>query len=646
MAFPGVVFAGAVFDRQEPSAIAKWLIGPALGFAFSVFGVFLVWAIGIRNWGAIAAGPAVTWLAAVIARRYGAPALRLPVFDRRDLTCVAVALLVVPLITWAPYAHVREPVVEGEAYRAYFTADFFWALTVTSELAKGDVPPMNPFLPGQALNYYWMAHFLSGAVYRNVQSLGVTGEQVVLVNGLAFGLAFVAFFYGLARIAGASSVFAALAVVVAFLANSYEGIWRIWMLHEAGRAFDSLKDTNIDAVTRWFYQGMPVDGLQRLLLYQPHHLTGYVMGLAALWLVSFAEDVTELAVAIWSGVFLALTFLFSTFTALIAGAAVALVYAARLITRGAWLAIFQCAVIAGGLAAAGALITRILGYTDPNAGLMLAVGPNPVALRRWPLALFLSLGPLLFAGAWGTLRLRWIRRDGAAPAALALVALAFYFLVDVPDMEGVWVGWRSGHQLQIAFAISGGAALTAVWRRRALRVPLALLTLLAIVPAVPTIAIDVYNAQDIENRRQGPSFPWTLIITRDEREAFEWIKRATPTYALVQPEPVARGSGWWTSIPALAERRMAAGLPIAMIPFRKFREASEAVRMGIFRASSADEAYAMADFLGIDYLYIGDVERRFYGDSIARIATRPDLFPELFRNDKVTIYGVTHGSAR
>jgi len=76
-----------------------------------------------------------------------------------------------------------------------------------------------------------------------------------------------------------------------------------------------VRDYNIDAVTRWFYQGMPVDGLQRLLLYQPHHLTGYVMGLAALWLVGFAEDVTETAVALWAGILLGAAFLFSTFSA-------------------------------------------------------------------------------------------------------------------------------------------------------------------------------------------------------------------------------------------------------------------------------------------------------------------------------------------
>jgi uncharacterized membrane protein len=172
--------------------------------------------------------------------------------------------------------------------------------------------------------------------------------------------------------------------------------------------------------------------------------------------------------------------------------------------------------------------------------------------------------------------------------------------------------------------------------------PITLLAVLLALPAIPTVAIDVYNAQDIYNRRRGPTFPWTLVVTPYERAAYEWIKKATPKEALVQFEPTARGAGWWASIPAFAERRMAAGLPGAMIPFQKFQQASETVRLGIFRAPAAEEAHTMADFLGIDYLYVGDLERYFYRDVILKWAERPDLFQEVFRNETVTIYGVTH----
>lgn len=640
MAAPGVRLVRAVV-RGDARGLS-WLIGPAIGMAFSVFGTLLVWSAGLKNWGAILLGPALTWAVAWLVSRAGGWRFRVPAIGRADMAAVAVALMVVPVITWAPYDHVREPVADGEAYRAYFTADFVWAMTVTSELSKGEVPPVNPFLRGGAetLHYYWMAHFLSGVLYRNVSPWGVLAEQVILVDGIAFGLIFVAFFYGLARWAGASPGFAALAVVVGFCANSYEAFNRIWLLWRDGASFEVLKEYNIDAVTRWFYQGMPVDGLQRLLLYQPHHLTGYVMGLAAMWLVCFAEDAAEIGIALCAGVLLGLGFLFSTFTAIIYGAAIGLIYAYRLIERRAWGALIPCAILGGGPAAVGALLTRVLGYTDPRAGNLIEVGLNPVATRQWPFMFLLSFGPLLFAGIVGLWRLGWVRRDGAAAVALVVSALAFYFLTNVPDMEGVWVGWRAGHQLLIGFAIIGGAALTAAWAHRALRPVLVTAVVLACVPAVPTVAIDVFNAQDITNRLQGPSFPWTLVITPPEREALEWLKHSTPTASVVQVEPVRRGNGYWAYLPAFAERRMAAGLPGAMIPFRKFQEASETVRTGIFLATAARDSHTMARALKIDYIWVGDLERRTYRQAVDQMAEHPELFPEVFKNQAATIYRV------
>jgi hypothetical protein len=641
LSLPGVWLVRAAVPARDVR-VMSWLLGPAIGLGFSMFGMLLVWAAGLQNWGTVLLGPLLTWVIAWLVGRAGGWGFRLPTFDRRDLAAVVIALAIVPAITWAPYDHVREQLPEGEAYRAYFTADFVWAMTVTSELAKGHVPPLNPFLRGggETLHYYWMAHFLSGVLYHNVASAGVLVEQVVLVDGLVFGLAFAAFMYALARLAGASPAFAALAVIVGFAANSYEGINRIWVLSQQGVSFEALKDYNIDAVTRWFYNGMPVDGLQRLLLYQPHHLTGYVMGLAALWIVGFAEDVREIGIALAAGILLGLAFLFSTFTAIIIGCAIGLLYAFRLIEQRAWSSLIPCAILGGGPAVVGALLTRVLGYTDPQAGSLMQVVLNPVATRQWPFMLFLSFGPLLIAGAIGLARVPWVRREGAAAAALVVASFAFYFLIDVADMEGVWVGWRSGHQLLIAFSVIGGAALTAAWQHHRLRIALVTLTLLACVPAVPTVAIDVYNAQDIWNRNPGPSFPWTLLITRDEREAFDWVKRATPAEAVVQPEMVARGNKHWAYLPAFGERHMAAGQGLAMIPFRKYQQASEAVKAGLFEAASAADAHRMAQVLHVDYVWMGAIERRTYQHAAVELAAHPDLFRPVFKNDEVTIYAV------
>jgi len=513
-------------------------------------------------------------------------------------------------------------------------------MSVSSEIAKGHVPPRNPFLNNEPLHYYWMAHFLSGALYRNVSGLGVTVEQVVLIDGLMFGLMAAGFLYALVRLVGPGPPFSALAVAAAFLANSFEGADMIRAIVTHHGSWAELKDVNIDAVTRWFYKGMPVDGLQRLLLYQPHHLTGYMLALAALWLVALAEDVRETSVSLWAGILLAMTLIFSTFTALIMGVAIALLYVLRLVQQRALRSAVTCAILGGVPSAVGVAVTNALGYTDMRFGFLLILQPNPVAFAQVGRMLLLSFGPLLLGAIAALGRGRWLLREGAAPLALVIAAFAFYFFTTVPDMGGVWVGWRSGHMLLIAFAALSAAALDAAWRRPRARIPVALAATAALALALPTVAVDVYNAQDITNHDQGPEFPWTLIISPDEREAFDWIRKSTPPDAIVQVESFVRGSKHWAYMQAFAQRRSIGIGMGSMIPEKPYRDASEEIRRRIFLGTSVEDIYLAARQFGINYLVFGRVERRHYTAGASLIAASPELFPRVFRNDEITIFQV------
>jgi hypothetical protein len=637
---PGVLLAACVFRSSSSSHATSWLIGPALGFGFGVSGILLLWAAGLHGGWVLVLGPLIVVAVAVIVRLRGAAAVKLPAFSRRDAVPLMLALLIVPLITAAPYANVRRHLPEGDAYRAYFTADFIWAMSAAAEISKGDVPPVNPFHHGEPMRYYWMSHILSGAEYRAFQPLGLSLEGILLTNGVLFGLAFVAFIYWLARALGASPGWALTAIVAGFAANSYEGADMIRAIVSHHDPWEVLRDTNIDAVTRWFYKGMAVDGLHRLLLYQPHHLTGYVLALSGLTLVTLADDVTHIAVALWVGILLGLGLLFSTFGALIVTAAAAVVYVYRLWQRDAIGLLPQCAILAGGPVLVGVALTRILGYTNPADGLLMTVGVNPVALHRWPWVAFLSFGPLLLMGVPALLRPAWVRGAGAAPAALVLASALFYFFVDVPDMGGVWVGWRSGHMLLIAFVVASACGLTALWAIAERRAAVAAVVAVALLLAAPTVAIDTFNAQDINNRHDGAGFPWTLVISPAEREAFDWIRANTPADAVIQAEPFVRDPATWAYVPAFAERRMAAGLPISMVPHQHYAAASNDVRAGIFNAVSANDAHEWAEYLNIDYVLIGDRERRNYGSQVERMRSRSDLFETVFRNDAILLLKV------
>jgi hypothetical protein len=476
-----------------------------------------------------------------------------------------------------------------------------------------------------------------------LRPIGLTIEEVTLANSIGYGLAFVAFLYGFVRVFGATTWAAAWAVTLVFLANSFEALDRLIAFRNRGSIWFELKDINIDAVTRWFYAGMPVDGLQRMLLYQPHHLTGYAIGLSALVLVARVQDVSRPLVALAAGLLLGLSLLLSSFEAIILGGAVAIVYAARLVQTRRWLAMPVCAVLGGLPVALAVLASSALAYVDSGSGSLVRVGLNSAAAVKWPYMMLLSFGPLLLLGMCGGAIVVHARRLEALPAlALAGSGLAIYFFTDVPDMQHVWVGWRAGHVLFIALTALTGVFLTSVSAagpqlRKAAWAATAVLAL----AAAPTVAVDIFNAQDIGNPGMGASFPWTLRLSRLEVEALDWLKTHTPNDVVVQTDSLVRGSATWGYVPAFGERRMAAGLPIAMIPLKPYEEATKKVSDEIFSRGSAEERARAARRLGIDYIWVGAPEQEKHPDLMEILDGRSDLFAPAFRNMDVVVYWVT-----
>jgi uncharacterized membrane protein len=218
--------------------------------------------------------------------------------------------------------------------------------------------------------------------------------------------------------------------------------------------------------------------------------------------------------------------------------------------------------------------------------------------------------------------------------------MLFYFLVDIPEHQSVYVAWRSAHLIFIAAIPLCGYALEAWWADRAWtrRLVTAVASIVAIA-ALPTVLMDLYNTQDIANRAPGPGFRWTVLLTPDEVSALDWMKRWTARTARVQVEPNVRGRDTWAYVPAFGERRMSAGLPISMIPLAKYEQASNDIKR-IYQSASAEEAYSGALRHCIDFLVIGPPERGAYPQLQPLLDAHPHVLPVAFRNDAVTIYAV------
>jgi uncharacterized membrane protein len=155
--------------------------------------------------------------------------------------------------------------------------------------------------------------------------------------------------------------------------------------------------------------------------------------------------------------------------------------------------------------------------------------------------------------------------------------------------------------------------------------------------------VDWYNAQDTSNVEMGAGFRWTVIVTPAEQAAFEWVQQRTAPDAVVQAAPGPRGRETWSLIPSFARRRMAQGLPISLLVTDEVKDAAARIDT-VFSGSDPDAAWRTARDEGINYLFVGRVEREAFPGSAEKFASRPDLFLPVFSNPDAAIYAVRPAS--
>jgi hypothetical protein len=87
------------------------------------------------------------------------------------------------------------------------------------------------------------------------------------------------------------------------------------------------------------------------------------------------------------------------------------------------------------------------------------------------------------------------------------------------------------------------------------------------------------------------------------------------------------------------ERRMAAALPISMIPLTKYEHMSQRVRE-VYAAPTTAHAHNLAQHLLIDDLLIAPPERAQYATLESQLDADPTLFHRVFHNGTISIYAV------
>lgn len=635
---PGVPVGLAVSGRHA----FGWVAGLAIGYATSCLAVWALIASGALTGttlaGAWALETALLWWAS---RRIARPVIDLPAWTGRDGTALAATLLLVPLLMAAPYRNLGAAGADGTRhYRAYFSADFVWHTALTAELGRGQMPPRNPYMAREPLHYYWTYFLVPAAVASAGPPLLRDIETTLKVNAIATATVLIAALFLFAWSAGGGPVAAALSVSLVVVAASAEGAMAVADLLQRGAPLSALRDINVDAITAWKYGGLRIDGVHRTMFYTPQHGLSCALGLLTLVPVALSGASGRLGSIAASGLLLGLSTILNPFL----GAAFSLIYGLAVLVDASRTRVSIAQVLRHVVAAAPPVLGVVWGTLNAmaeGAGDAVTIGWAGYARHAPVLTLVLSLGPVLVPALAGLVP---GRRLPTPPVVVGwcglLVGLGLLYFVRLTDAS--WVGFRAGQILLALITIPLARVLATIGASstprfgRALTVA-AVAAILAI--GAPTVVADTYNASDIANRGQGPGFPWTLTVTPGQQAALAWVKANTPPTAVVQMDPLARGRGHWTFIPTFAGRRMVAGLPISLLPRPEYQVMSRQVRT-IFDSRDPATAHDTARRMGIDYLWVDDLDRRTYPMGTAVLAGARGYFTTVFDNGEVQVYRV------
>jgi uncharacterized membrane protein len=107
---------------------------------------------------------------------------------------------------------------------------------------------------------------------------------------------------------------------------------------------------------------------------------------------------------------------------------------------------------------------------------------------------------------------------------------------------------------------------------------------------------------------------------------------------VVQIDPTARSRASWALIPAFARRHMAAGAPLFLPDPARYKPDVDRVKT-LYSTGDADLAHDLSRALGIDYLYVGALERAANPKGVEKFVQDP-RFELVFQNATVEIFRV------
>ena len=542
-------------------------------------------------------------------------------WKQSDFCMLLIWLLAALAVTAWPLLHVGAKIPDGYAFRAYFNADYFKHLGITGTLSQTGIPPLNPYLSGHTLHYYWFFYVLPA--FWNRLFTSYPAEYMLIQFTFAGSLMFVASLFSVVRQWIDSQKVLGILLSIFLFAGSYEGLYAIYHLRSKNLPLGGFTDLNIDALTRWLWRTPQIDTMFRALLYAPQHLL--VLTLMLMVLIYRKEERT-----LGSRLFV-MALIFSTlgFAAIIGAVFIA----------GSLLFLLIAFLKEPRARAKEFLYTGVLGadflllYFRFFEMFKLGGGEWSFALvatvwQTLPQYLLLNWGALLFFGIAGIL---FSIRE--FPVRFCL----FYLLLCVLCMQFVQnrmgsseVTLKLGYLCNVCLLLLTAGFLARYQNRFGI---ILAIVLPLIVPASITLFMDLYNSQDVHNER------FTTVIPQEDAEVYGWMRENLNPRSVVQYYSIGRDIELVSPIPSFAHRIVYVGDKFHAKAFQVDDQEVARRENVVWRLfhQNGSRAHSLARKEGIQYLFLSAAENSV---TESRYQFVPPFFSAIFQNGKALLVRV------
>lgn len=494
-----------------------------VGYLVHSFGLSLAgWAGGFRPLTLCLYGLAAAVIGVLSWRRLKPDVSDEAPWEASDLYTLLLWVVVAVAITAPAFSHVGVETANGYAYRAYFNTDVFRNMATAGSLVRTGIPPENPYFSGYALHYYWLFHVIP-AFWTTVLP-GFRVEFIFVQLALVTALSLIATFWLVARGLSTDSRAGRWLLPLFFLGGSYEGVYVLNHLREKKMDWHQFTTLNVDGILRWVEKLPQVDTLYRPLLYAPQHLMAVMVFLLLLLLWPKASrGMQRFGLLILVFISVGFSVIIGAINVLAAGVLLLGDLIRR--RRGVW-----PPIVLGGLAGAAFLALYLKGFLmfSLKQGDLKLVMPEKLLSQLLPFFV-LQWGAIFFFGIAGVVI--WRRKDIHYFLLCVFLLLSTIFVIfiqiDVPGLSDVSL--KAGYIHHTAMLLFAAKFVDQILQKGPLQKRILAVALVALIlPASVTIAMDVYNSQDINN----PKF--TTYIAKPQMELYRWMQKNVPPKARVE----------------------------------------------------------------------------------------------------------------